>query len=119
MRRPRSAKSSPSHISNRPAPGSVPSRVEQLVLALNRLAVSLDRAVEGVAPAIDRRYKGVSEANRDLVSEKEMAALLDIKPRTLAGYRRKGKFPGCWVKNGKRVQWRVDDTLAAWSRGIA
>jgi len=89
------------------------------VLTLNRLALSLDRVADAVAPEPNRRYKAPRETNNAVISESEMAALMHIKPRTLGTYRRKGKLPGCWVRNGRKASWYVEQTLAAWARGIA
>ena len=118
MRTPRCDQSFRQQPSNKPAPGSAVLQFVQLVLALNRIAASLDRVAEAVAPALDRRYKSNSDSNRNLISESAMAALMHIKPRTLATYRRKGKLPECWVRNGRRALWHADQTLAAWTRGI-
>ena len=55
----------------------------------------------------------------DLANETSMANKLSIPPRTLARYRREGKFPECWIKNGKRILWKVTETFDVWRRGIA
>ena len=48
-----------------------------------------------------------------------MAQMLNIPQRTLANLRRQGRLPKCWLKNGRRVLWRVAETLETWKKGIA
>jgi len=48
-----------------------------------------------------------------------MAAQLGIPAKTLADYRREGRLPKCWIRNGKRVLWRVKETVTAWGNGIS
>ena len=65
----------------------------------------------------DSRYR-LQSTDDEVVDEATMAQLLDIPPRTLARYRREGRIPGCWLKNARRIRWRVAPTLDAWQRGI-
>jgi len=55
----------------------------------------------------------------NLVDEMTMAAQLGIPAKTLADYRREGRLPKCWIRNGKRVLWRVKETVTAWENGIS
>lgn len=63
-------------------------------------------------------YNTAPPQEAEIVDEVEMAKLIGIPSKTLSNYRRKGKFPGCWHRNGKRILWRVEPTVAAWGRGI-
>jgi len=107
---------------------------------LNRLIVAVERqaeAIEGHTEAIDRLVHAISAYQKpglggpaetlytrthndpDLVDEKKMAGLLNIPHRTLAKYRREGRFPNCWTRNARRIMWKVGETQKAWDRGIA
>jgi hypothetical protein len=72
----------------------------------------------GLAVAREPRYKAARQGDAEMVDEMTMAAQLGIQPRTLGEYRRRGKFPGCWLRNGKKVLWRVQPTIEAWTKGI-
>ena len=112
-----------SHIDSdlaRPGAGSVPALLHSIAQLTDTLD-ALRAAIEGAAVPVrgEPRYTCAVDTPREIVGEKEMAEKLNITRRSLAGYRRRGKLPGCWFKNGKRVQWRVGPTLEAWNRGIA
>jgi hypothetical protein len=90
--------------------------MDRLARAVERLAGAIERQSEGLGPAAKPRY---SRPPTELATEPEMAAILHISGRTLARHRRDGRLPGCWIRNGGRVVWRVAETQAAWERGIA
>jgi hypothetical protein len=100
----------------------MPANVEQterLITAIERLAAAIEIiAPGGLGDMRESRYP-VCPPNDGLASEEAMAQMLDIPARTLAKHRRAGKFSGCWIRNGKRMLWRVAETLETWSRGIA
>jgi len=90
-------------------------QIERLADAIDDLRTAMK---QGAVPVRgNTRYTCANSTHQLLIGEKEMADRLNIPHRTLATYRRQGKFPGCWIKNGNRVFWRVEDTLAAWSGG--
>ena len=90
--------------------------IELLAQAVSRLAAAIEQQAAGLGHAAEPRYS--RPTTTDLVSEAEMAAHIGISARTLARYRRQGRFASCWLRNGKHVRWRVPETLAAWQRGI-
>jgi len=94
---------------------------DRLIDAINRLAAAveqLDCSHDQLGEVLPGRYTRVQD-EFDLVSEGEMAARLGLNPRALAKHRRSGKLPGCWVKNGRRVLYHVEQTHAAWKRGLS
>ncbi len=96
-------------------------QIERLINAIQRLASAVEKLGAGhdqLGEALPRRYTRVQD-EFDLVSENDMAAQLDLNPRTLAEYRRKGKLPGCWIRNGKRILYYIEETRAAWKRGLS
>ena len=95
--------------------------LEGLIASINRLAAVGERiaaSLEGLGDAPKIRYP-VPPVADGFVDEATMAKQLGIPTRTLAKYRRAGKFTGCWVQNGRRVRWTVSRTVQAWKRGIA
>jgi hypothetical protein len=100
----------------------MPANVEQterLITAIERLAAAIEIiAPGGLGDMRESRYPECP-IDRGFVSEVAMAELLDIPARTLGKHRRGGKFSGCWIRNGKRIRWRVAATLETWRRGIA
>jgi hypothetical protein len=95
--------------------------IGDLTVALNRLATVVEDALQQyltLGQTGTPRYTH-GAADQGIVGEKKMAELLGISPRTLAEHRRRGRLPGCWVKNGRRVCWMPGKTLEAWKRGIA
>ena len=102
-----------------------PPRPHPIADGLIRLAASLDR----LTTVLESRQGGLGESMKPLytrppeppglVDEKTMAAVLNISNRTLGQHRRDGRLPGCWVRNGGRISWRVAETREAWERGIA
>lgn len=108
-----------------------PEQLNRLIAAVERQAV----ATEGQTEAIERLVQSISEhmkkpglgesteplypgpANR-LVTERAMAEALSVSPRTLGNYRRQHRLPGCWIRNGRRVLWRYQETLELWMEGI-
>ncbi len=93
-------------------------RIEELTAALNRLAVVIERQAGGLGVAENSRYTTPPES-LGLVDEKTMAAVLNTSHRTLGKHRRDGRLPGCSLRNGGRILWRVEETVAAWRKGIA
>lgn len=87
--------------------------------ATERCFVAVERCSGLLARFLESRYTSVTESNQQLVGESEMASILSISRRTLAHHRKSGRFPNCWLKNGKRVFWRETETVEAWNRGIA
>ncbi len=111
------------------APVLVPetsSSSKSIVAGIHRLADSIDRlttAVEArnnarLGDPADPRYTRSPDAS-GLTDERTMAGILGISHRTLARYRRDGRLPGCWVRNGRPVFWHADETVAAWRKGVA
>ena len=91
-----------------------------LTTAVHRLADLLERSVpEGLGDEQEPLYNAAPSLSDEMVDEATMAEQLDIPERTLGKYRRQGKFPGCWLKNGRRIRWRIYQTTEAWKRGIA
>ena len=96
------------------------SGLDRLAAAIHRLADVLEsRPVAGLGGDQNRPYKAAPKVDSSLVDERAMADRLGIKTRTLAKYRRQGRLPGCWIRNGKSIWWRVPETTQAWSRGIS
>ena len=102
-----------------------PGHDSRILIALMRIADALDRLVEGIEHPNKRlgegdgtRYTRPPESS-GLLDEKTMAAALNISKRTLGRHRRDGRLPGCWLRNGGRILWRVAETHEAWERGIA
>ena len=91
--------------------------IQKLTETVDRLVNLLERRLE-VPVLPDSRYPVRSTDDDEVVDELAMAKLLDIPTRTLARYRREGRTPGCWLKNGRRIRWHVAPTLEAWQRGI-
>ncbi len=97
--------------------GALP-QTDNLTAAINRLAAAVENLPERLGVPPESRYTQPSE-NAELVVEKKMAQTLDIPARTLGNYRRQGKFPGCWIRNGRRILWYATETQEVWKRGIA
>ena len=51
-------------------------------------------------------------AEREIVTTKEAARLLNLTPRTLRGWAKSGKGPIQPVRINTRINWRVDDIQA-------
>jgi len=96
-------------------------QIDQMILAINNLASAIERSALGsknIAHEATSRYNGDTEATSGIVTEADMAQVLRMKPRTLGHHRRQGRFPGCWIRNGRRILWLVEATVAAWQKGI-
>jgi len=94
---------------------------ERLTDSVNRLAAAVEKLGCGhdqLGEVLPGRYTRVQD-EFDLASEQEMAARLGLNPRTLAKHRRSGKLPGCWVKNGKRILYYIEETRVTWKRGLS
>lgn len=105
--------------------GSTP-WAERLIAAIERLASAVEIRGAAFGPASNElepadacRYTRPLGALPPLADEPAMAKVLGIPARTLGVYRRMGKLPGCWVRNGRRVGWDVARTVEAWKRGVA
>ncbi len=111
----------PSGIENPTLGQLTASSIKELAGGISRLAVAIERSNKQAELALSPEISdaGTCRTGPQLASERDMAGLLNIKPRTLANYRRTGRLPGCWVRNGRRILWRVDATVAAWKKGIA
>lgn len=100
--------------------------IQSVTVNLNRIADGIDRLITllenpskaGLGGAAEPRYTR-PPGDSGLSDERSMAVILGISPRTLARYRRDGRLPACWVRNGGRIWWRVAETREAWARGIA
>ena len=93
--------------------------IAELTAAIYRLAQVVEKSgLPGLGGLREPLYKPVPTMETDMVSEQAMATTLGIPVRTLGRYRRQGKLPNCWIKNGKRVRWRVPQTTEAWRKGI-
>lgn len=97
-------------------------RIDRLIETQQRIATAL----EEISSALRKGLGGGQhpaypdgDGLSDLITESEMAVLLDRNPRTLAKYRRAGKFPGCWIRNGRSTLWRKQPTLMAWREGLS
>lgn len=91
--------------------------LHSIVQALNRIATAVE-SQNSLGDPVGTRYTRRPNDCPDLINEVAMAQLLDISPRTLAQHRRRGKFPNCWIRNGRRVLWKVEQALEAWKRGL-
>jgi len=92
--------------------------IDELTVAINRLAAAAERIGARLGDPPPTRY--TSPPNEpDLVDERTMAGLLNISNRTLGKYRRDSRFPNCWIRNSRRISWKVSETQEAWDRGIA
>ncbi len=94
----------------------------QAIDAIDRLTGAVERlgkAVEGLGPGQVLRYTTAKDVTSDTVDENTMASVLGIAKRTLGEHRRRGRLPGCWVKNRGRICWMSEQTVQAWKRGIA
>ena len=94
-------------------------QIERLTAAIERLASAIQNLAPGGLGERGKPRYPVCAADDGLVSEAAMAVKLGIPPRTLARYRRQGRLPGCWIRNGKRIRWRTAEALDAWRKGIA
>ena len=103
----------PRRSSQPPAPASR-ERGNSRVVGVSTAGLRRKRLGESCPPG----YPVRSDDN-GLVDEETMAKMLDLSKRTLADYRRRGRFAGCWIRNGRHIRWRVAQTLSAWERGIA
>lgn len=93
-----------------------------LVAAVSRLANAIERADSrhaSLGPDHDSRYTSVSDVTNDTVDERTMASLIGVTKRMLGEHRRRGRLPGCWVRNGRLICWMPEQTKRAWKRGIA
>ena len=102
-------------------PGAIEvSGLSDLTAALHRLADVLQQGLLGAHGESFAKLHPDRTVEEDTTLEDEatMAARLRIPVRTLGAYRRQGRFPGCWLRNGRRILWRVEPTLAAWGKGI-
>ena len=96
-------------------------RLSKTIDAIDRLAGAVERlsnVIEGLGPFEDSRYTTARNVSNDMVDERTMAILIGITQRTLGEHRRRGRLPGCWVKNRRRICWMPEQTLKAWERGI-
>jgi hypothetical protein len=94
--------------------------LRELSAAITRLASAMEISLPvkpELAEVATPRYQ--SDTVEDVIDEETMAGELGIPKRTLARYRREGRFPNCWIKNSRRVRWERQKTLATWKRGIA
>lgn len=86
--------------------------IERLVHALS------ENQKPGLGGPADTRYTS-PPSGPSLMDETAMAMVLGISNRTLAKYRRQGRFPNCWIRNAGRIMWKVSETQESWTRGIA
>ena len=100
--------------------------IDSVTDSLNRIADGIDRLITVIEKRSNAGLGGAAEprytrppGDSGLTDERSMAGILGISSRTLARYRRDGRLPGCWVRNGGRIWWRVAETREAWARGIA
>ncbi len=96
--------------------------LDNLIAAIDRLSGAIDKlssACNELGDGEPKRYTSKVDAETVLVTELGMADQLGIRQRRLAEHRRSGKLPGCWVKNGRRVLYDVEQTLAAWRKGLS
>jgi len=99
-----------------------PEQFDKLTAGVNRLAQAIEDAsslLSKLGLGEQPRYNSDGSEDSNPVDEATMAKKLDIPKRTLGQYRRDGRFPNCWVKNGRSVRWRVAETLEVWKRGIS
>jgi hypothetical protein len=100
---------------------SIDELLVELTDALHRVASALESTqatTRSLGQSGAPRYTRDAADESTVVGEKKMAELLGISPRTLAEHRRRGRLPGCWVKNGRQVCWMPQKTLEAWKWGI-
>ena len=96
-------------------------QVDRLVTEINRLST----AIEALHPnktelARSLKVDHEQEVNpSEMADEETVAGILGISKRTLGEHRRKGKFPGCWIKNGRQISWKIKNTMDAWRAGIS
>lgn len=100
---------------------SQPKKLSEVIDAIDRLVSATEKlgnAIAGLGGETDSRYTphGMTE---EVVNEKQMSEILGITRRSLADYRRKGKLPNCWVKNGRKIRWHLNRTIDAWRKGIS
>jgi len=102
---------------------SIPDKIDRFITAIDRLASAIESftsAQKGLGGTANTRYTHKeNEESSDSATEQEMAEKLGIPQRTLGNYRRQGRIPNCWVRNGGRIVWKVAESQAAWDRGIA
>lgn len=91
----------------------------QSIDALHAAILQLNDILKGLGRDPESRYSTFAQATDDMLDEQSMAERLGITRRLLAQHRKKGRLPGCWVKNGRQFRWHVHETLEAWKRGIA
>lgn len=91
----------------------------RLIEVIVNLTAAIEQQTKALGPAGDPRHTRAADAETELVNEAAMASILDISRRTLAHHRLNGRFPACWVKNGRRILWHVVATTDAWRNGIA
>ena len=96
--------------------GEIP--IKDLATAINRLAAAIERSCSDEELAGERHTRYTCGDGPSLITEPEMAQSLRMKSRTLANHRRQGRFPGCWIRNGRRILWLVEPTVASWQKGI-
>ena len=95
-------------------------QIDSLTSAINRLADAMERHCESGLGGVDGSlYKAAPQNEAELVDEATMAEKLNIPVRTLGNHRRAGKFPNCWIRNGKHIRWHVSQALELWQRGIS
>ena len=87
--------------------------------ALHAAILELTEILKGLGRDLEPRYSTARNMTNDTVDEKTMASLIGVTKRTLGEHRRRGRLPGCWVRNGRRIYWMPEQTLQAWKRGIA
>jgi len=105
------------------------SRSPDKVLILSESVAHLAESIERLAAALEKFGNPLGESVKPLytrpligdgaVDERTMAGMLNISHRTLEKYRRQGRFPNCWIRNSRRILWRVVETQESWDRGIA
>ena len=96
-------------------------RLSKTIDAIDRLTGAIEKLhglIEGLGRVEDSRYTTARNVSNDMVDERTMASLIGITQRTLGEHRRRGRLPGCWVKNRRRICWMPEQTLKAWERGI-
>lgn len=87
--------------------------------ALHAAILELTEILKGLGRDLEPRYSTSAAETNDMMDEREMADQLGITRRVLGKYRKSGKLPGCWIKNGRQTRWHVHETMEAWKRGIA
>lgn len=98
----------------------------ELIVVIRDLVTAIEKATR-VLEQIDLAklggghkplYKAAPLQEAGILDEAQMASMLSIPKKTLGNYRRQGKLPGCWLRNGKHTLWRVEPTLTAWKQGL-